>query len=138
MKPMDRTRDYFAGRLSADEMKKKLRTSAESSAQKLVSLVEFDEIGRNLLSGLDPPAGAAERLSQRIISADTWMQQAPQAREASRSRKWLRRLAPAFDVVGHGLPAEQESKRKKKSGKAAKSRSKARKRSRSRKTPHRK
>lgn len=140
MKRMDRTRDYFAGRLSAGEMKKKLKTGSERSAQELVSLIQFDEFGRNLLSGLAPPEGAAERLSQRIISADTWMDQATQAREASPSRKWLGKLTPAFDVAGHGLPARQKPKRKpkpkKKPRKLAKSRGKARKRSR--KPPRRK
>ena len=130
VKPMDRMRDYFAGRLSADEMKKKLKTLAESNAQELASLVEFDERARNLLSSLDPPSGAADRLTQRIVFADTWMEQAEQARAGKPSSKWFGSLTPAFDVIGHGAPAHRKPNRKKRLKTSRKSRSKALKRSR--------
>lgn len=127
MKPMDRMRDYFAGHSRADEMKKRLKTSAESNSQELVSLVEFDERARSLLSSLDPALGAADRLSQRVVSADTWMEQ---ARAAKPWAKWFGSLTPAFDVVGHGAAAPEKANRKKKVKKPRKSRSKSHKRSR--------
>lgn len=131
MKPMDRMRDYFAGHSWADEMKKKLKTSAESNSQELVSLVEFDERARSLLSSLDPALGAADRLSQRIVSADTWLEQARAGKPSGKpSGKWFGSLAPAFDVVGHGAAARGKANRKKKVKKPRKSRSKSHKRSR--------
>ena len=118
MKGRDLLRDYLAGHLTREDAQRELAGRAKESRH-LLPIMDADRHGRHFLSDLQPLEGAAERLTQVILSPDLSSTVFRENKRVGRLPK-IFDLMP-FDVVGAGRPV---SKSKSKKSKIKKSKSK--------------
>ena len=109
MKGRDLLRDYLAGHLTREDAQRELTGRAKESRH-LLPIMDADRHGRHFLSDLQPPEGAAERLTQVILSPDLSSTVFRENKRVGRLQK-IFDLMP-FDVVGAGRPASKSKIKK--------------------------
>jgi hypothetical protein len=111
MKGRDLLRDYLAGQLTREDVQRELTGRAKES-RNLLAIMDADRHGRHFLSDLQPPEGAAERLTQVILSPDLSSTVFRENKQVGRLQK-IFDLMP-FDVVGAGQPVSKSKSKKSK------------------------
>lgn len=113
MKPRQLLHEYLNRRASGEELRLRLAKDNSREARKIVEILNMEESCRNVLKEFGPPVDAPQRLVEKVVAVESWIQAEDQEQESVPSKGWFSRLMPALDVVGHSKPDKTEKRSKK-------------------------
>jgi hypothetical protein len=116
VKPKHLLHDYLNGRISGEELRTWLAKDTSEEARETLQILNTDDGCRNALKEFAPAPDAPQRLAERVVAVDAWVQAEDEAKEAASSKEWFFKLVPAMDVVGHSKPESTKRKSKKPQG----------------------
>jgi hypothetical protein len=117
MRPIELLSQYLNGQRGADDAKMQLAKYRSRKAKKVLETLTMDENFRKILHNFEPPTDAEERLVEKVVAVESWIQPSGQQGSEPSTVSWVSKLTPAFDVVG------REHNIKKRRGKKAAPRS---------------
>ncbi len=112
MNPKQLLNEYFSRRISGKELRARLAQDNSRESRKILAILNIDESCCNVLKEFAPAPYAPQRLVEKVVAVESWIQAEEQVQERGPSRGWLSRLMPAFDVVGHSRADKTKKKSK--------------------------